>query len=366
MNPSFRSPRQAAGFASTLAATLLLPFALAWLGWPGRGEIDPTLGWNGERFSWLQEQLFAETNEVDIAFVGSSRMFAAIDTPRVQSLLSEKLHREANVLTLTWFGGGHDVVYEFSHELLRRRVVRLLVICDDDEVSAEHFHSLSFRFWPRLEEDPAVAEHLTLDQKIDVYGAKILAEPRYLLGLFRPNRPVVPGSFRQLALDPKRLLLRELRGTRISRMNFGRDHHFTPFEPSLPVSPADVLVYSETTRQAFTPAGPRPPSVKLHFARELAKDCRERGAELVVLHLPYASEVGQTTIPEREPWLEGGRALAALVGIPNATLFAGLSPADRLRFFFDEFHLNRNGQVFFTRLIAPALLRLYETKANRL
>jgi hypothetical protein len=54
-----------------------------------------------------------------------------------------------------------------------------------------------------------------------------------------------------------------------------------------------------------------------------------------------------------------------LLGIPPTKLFGTLTDEEVLKFFGDPYHFNQNGQEYFTRLITPALINLYETQSSR-
>jgi hypothetical protein len=53
-----------------------------------------------------------------------------------------------------------------------------------------------------------------------------------------------------------------------------------------------------------------------------------------------------------------------LLGIPPKKLFSGLSDEQVLKLYADPMHLNQNGQRYFTRLITPTLLQLYENSTH--
>ena len=48
-----------------------------------------------------------------------------------------------------------------------------------------------------------------------------------------------------------------------------------------------------------------------------------------------------------------------LMGVPPATLLAGISDEDVFKLFYNNAHLNKTGQEYFTRAITPALLQSY-------
>jgi len=54
----------------------------------------------------------------------------------------------------------------------------------------------------------------------------------------------------------------------------------------------------------------------------------------------------------------------ALVGISPATLFEGMTDNGARKLFCDAGHLNQNGQEYFTPLITPTLLQLYDSETK--
>ena len=62
-------------------------------------------------------------------------------------------------------------------------------------------------------------------------------------------------------------------------------------------------------------------------------------------------------------WPEVFGGNATMIGIPGAKLFAGVSQEVLTnQLYNDPVHLNRNGQKFFTPLITPALMQIYENQ----
>ena len=49
-----------------------------------------------------------------------------------------------------------------------------------------------------------------------------------------------------------------------------------------------------------------------------------------------------------------------MVGVPPAKFFAGLTPEQARLLYADPGHFNENGQKYFTPLVTPTLLQLYE------
>ena len=80
--------------------------------------------------------------------------------------------------------------------------------------------------------------------------------------------------------------------------------------------------------------------------------------------MPSSVKTGAKVIAERENWPAMLTNQCALMGIPPARLFAGMTDGEIARFYYGDDHFNQNGLEYFTRLITPALLQLYDTQAD--
>jgi hypothetical protein len=372
MSPAFSSARQAAAFALLLAVLLTLPALVAKTGWLDRGDVYPAIAWKYGAFPWIQQKIFAETKDVDMAFLGSSHIWAAVDTPYVQKKLTEQLGRDAEVFTLGWAWQGFDALYIIARDLLDHRHVHTLVIDDEGDSDVPHLIS---SHWFRIGENSEVLAGLPRIAQARLYGSAVLGMPRQLLSFVRPNLLEDPArchaNFWNLTFRAPNLA--EQRGALSSRLTYDprrplrpapNERDFFSFRPAGQASPADVLVYSAENHDAFKFTGPRIPPYQLHFARKLARLCQERGTRLVLLHTPSLPERGLTVISERH-WPDVLGAPVSIIGIPPAKLFAGIPTADVPELFFNDAHFNQNGQDMFTQLITPALLKQYATSTNR-
>src|SRR5580704_2838252 len=131
MRTAFSSTKQAAAFALLLLLVFALPVVMGKNLLPSREQAYSILGWGLGPYPWIQNQIFEETNAIDIAFMGSSHILCGIDTPYVQQQLSEKTGSNAVVLTIGWGGPGYDGLYLVEKDLLEHRKVKLLVFYDE-------------------------------------------------------------------------------------------------------------------------------------------------------------------------------------------------------------------------------------------
>jgi hypothetical protein len=145
------------------------------------------------------------------------------------------------------------------------------------------------------------------------------------------------------------------------------DSPFVSFSPKPEAGPGNVCVFSAETKDAFKFSGPPTPAWQRAFAKKFAKLAASHDTKLVFLHLNpvYSSnETNNPYIQERECWPEVLGTNVVMMGIPPAKLFSGLSAADLSKLFYtpDHYHFNENGERFFTPVITPTLIQIYESQ----
>jgi hypothetical protein len=152
MSPAFSSIKQAAAFVLLLLFLLAAPWLAAQNWWPHRKPTYSTESVRWEKLPWLQK-FVQETNDIDIAFVGSSHMLFGIDTPYVQQQMDEREGRKTVVRSICFRWSGFDFLYFITKDLLAHRRIKTLAF--NDECAAadpEEFHALT-PFWFRYEND---------------------------------------------------------------------------------------------------------------------------------------------------------------------------------------------------------------------
>lgn len=360
MRPAFSSTRSAAAFALLLLALLALPVVVGKNLLPPREQAYAVQSWKTGPYPWIRHQIFEETNDIDIAFVGSSHLFNAIYTPYVQAKLSEQLGRPAVVLTLAWGGAGYDALYFITQDLLAHRRVRLLVFYDENTGLRNSQIPTLFRF----AENAAVLPGLPLPEQGLFYFSAVVGMPRNLLCLLRPNLPAPlvtdqPNYWETFASGGNPAT--QLGCLRMRRGFAANPQAVVPLEPFAPATsarPADAVIYSAATKTNFGFSPAPLPAWQPPFARRFAALTRAHGVPTVMLYLPVLAEARASAIPERAFWPDI-LAGATLLGIPPARFFGVLTDAEVHKIYADPQHFNRNGQDYFTPLITPALIKLY-------
>ncbi|HWB61278.1 MAG TPA: hypothetical protein VG733_17485 [Chthoniobacteraceae bacterium] len=363
MAPAFSSPRQAAAFGLMLLAIVALPAIMGKSLLPSREEIYTSTPWEFGPYHSLRQQIFGDKSDIDIAFVGSSRILHDIDTPYVQKALSEKLGRDATVVTLGWNWAGFDAEYFIAKDLLAHRKVAMIVFTEESRAGDDPQHAAPH--WFRFGDDAAEIGGLPFHFKAAYYMAAIQGMPRNLLSLIRPNSPQQSPASTTAAWrsvrgeDPTRRL-----GSIASKLGFM--HNFTSFEfytPPRAASAADAVVYSPETKGDFQFSNDAS-ALQLYFERKFAALAAEHHSKLVCLNLPETPDAQSPVIREKQFWPGTMQADVAMLGVPPAKLFAGMTGDDILKLFLDPYHFNLNGQEYFTPAVTPDLLRLYDSATS--
>jgi len=369
MRLAFSSTRSAATFALLLLGLLLSPLIVGKGLLPPRREIYSSIWWANGDFPYMEQEIFREQGDIDILFVGASHIWAAFDTPYVQEQLGKRLGRPAVVRTFGWGGPGNDQLYFVTQDLLKNRKVRLLVF-DDGYNETDTPHPLATRLF-RLGDNAEALAGLPLSLKMPFYLASIIGMPRNLLSLTRPNLPA--------DLNPEKKNYWEIRshapnlaarlGAISAQMGFRPDSlaepdPFVSYTPPTGIQPSAVCIYDPATRTNFLSSSGTMPPMQLHFLKKFGALAQAHDCKLVLVHIPLFDEKYVTTIHEPVFWPDLQPANVTLIGIPPATLYQGLTEPDVRKLHSDPVHLNQNGQAYFTSLLTPTLLRIYEAQVK--
>ena len=371
MRPAFSSTKSAAAFALLLFVLLTLPVIIG-KNLPPREQSYAIQGWDNGPYPWLRQQIFEETNDIDIAFVGSSLMMWGIDTPYVQAKLSEQLSRPAVIRSICWGGTGYDSLYFITQDLLAHRKVRLLVFYDEDN-ALKGYRNSQAPIWFRYGDNAEGLDGLPVKEKSLFYFSAIIGAPRNLLSLLRLNLPLevtssTPNYMETMFHTPNPATRLGSVAAQLICNSVADGLPFKLFTPHTETSPADVCIYSTASQAGFQFLDKPLPAWQKHFAAKFGALAKEHGCKLVLLNLPQFDTNRSTVLWERFFWPDLFSNQLNIVGIQPARLWGGLSESDVYLLFGNvghrnnayASHLNQNGQKFFTQLITPALVKLYE------
>jgi hypothetical protein len=359
MPPAFDSPRQTAAFALLLAFLLAAPWLSAKKLLPQPRETYASKGFKWEPFPWLHKFIYEETNDIDIAFVGSSRMLYGVDTPYVQRYLDAHVGHKTVVRSICWTGGGLDSLYFITQDLLAHRHVKCLVF--DDECMRD-VHFLAPR-WHRYGEDGGVMGNLPLTEQAIYYFAAVLKTSRDFPELLAPKlgRDIDSSNW-EAVID--RAAVTNLGCNYVTQYiydaKYGSTTNFAPYFPPTGVTPADLRIYAPAAPAGFVFSNQPPPAFQIYFARQFGLLAKNQGCQLALLYMPSYPERASPEMTEPFCWPDVLGTEVRMMGIPGSRLFAGLSDEEIGRLYIDTKHFNANGQEYFTSLITPALLQFYE------
>lgn len=296
-------------------------------------------------YPFLGRQIFEETQELDVAFVGSSLLLKGIDAPYFQIALSHALGRKANVILLAAYWQGMDLQYFLLRDLLEHRRVRMVVMSMPiPQFTSGRPHVQAYR-WLRFGEDTDAIQGLPWLSRMTLYADAVLGAPRQFLSLLRPTW-----------VDPRRTVSPSL-GSEYDRAGY----YGVPFVPdrlSPPHLAPEAMIYSGRTQAQFDFHGTPLAPYQEHWAREIGKLVRQHGVALTLLHVNDSEERGHTTVHERMFWPDVMGVSMTIIGVPTATLFSGVPDSRFYHFFYDQ-HMNINGKELFTAAVTPALIDAY-------
>jgi hypothetical protein len=370
MRPAFSSTRQAAAFALLLLVLLLAPALAEKKFLPPRSEIYSSIWWADGDYPFFYHQIFEEKGDIDILFIGASHLHTAFDTPYVQDQLSRELGRPAVARTFGYGWTGYDNLYFITRDLLDHRKVKMLIFDDYYDGTFDIPHELAPRMF-RFGDDAGVLDGLPLSFQASYYFASVVGMPLNLLGLVRSNFSPNLHSGKKTYPEIHSLSLNTVGrlGAMTEHLGFFPDRAadaaehppFVAYTPQLDVQPSEVCVYSPETKTNFDFSSAGLPPMQLHFVQKFAALAQEKGCKLVVLHAPFFDERHSPVITEPVFWPDALPADVTMMGIPPATLFRGLTDDQVRKLYSDPIHLNQNGEKYFTRVVTPALLKVYES-----
>jgi len=345
MAPAFSSARQAGAFAVSVLLILLLPLLAEKWALPTREQMYSATGRSTADFPTFHQDIFEDKGDIDIAILGSSRMGCALDPVYLEEKLSGKLGRPAVVRDLTWTWNGYDALYFIAQDLLEHRKVRLMVIPDltyDLSFAAGNVAHRQTTYWFRLADNGAALAGLPVKSDASFYASAILGIPRNLVGRLRPNLPALPTKPHALPWY----------------------YSQSDYMPSTGVTAADAHIYSAATRGDFRISEQPIPAMQLAFMRKIGLLAQQYHTKLALLNLPDFADRTQTLVQETTDWPEAFQTNVSVIGIAPATLFAGLSDDQIRQLYYNATHFNQNGQRYFTPLVTPGLIQIYEEQTQ--
>ena len=276
------------------------------------------------------------------------------------------------VRTLAWGGSGYDGLYLISEDLLQHRKVKLLVFYDENVELGEQLRNGALTSLFRLSEQTSVWSRLPIKDQAAYYVVALMGMPRTLLSLISLNIPAELFPNHPGYIQPQNKGFIEAprhMGTVYVHAGFSPtffNAKNSPFQPYYPTeaNESDGCIYSPSNNSVFEFSNAPLPAWHLQFAKAFGALANNCGCQLVMLDIPVYEERRNTVISERAFWPGFLSTNLLMLGLPPIKMFGSMTDEEVQYLFGDPQHLNQNGQRYFTRLITPTRLKLYETSTN--
>lgn len=352
LRPAFATNAQTVCFLALVVSLLILPWIISKSGLISRRNSYEIMPENQGAFSFVKNEIFDNKEDIDILFVGSSVLFAGIDTPQVEKELSKKLGRATRVRTFGHYFNSIDITYAQIRDLLERKRVRLIVLSIPRMPYTEGPSPITFRFI-RYSDDKELFDGLPLKSKISLYACGVLRSPRDLLTMIRPNLSKPSPFAKNLGADKE-------------DWGRGRDpRKFKRFTPTSPSIPSANLIYSPENQDKFEFTNDEITYHQNYYLEKLIELLRDNQVPVMMINIPQYTERRSPKVVERKDWSKSFGSDIPLVGVQPTVLFAGLGEEEIEKLFYDEIHFNTNGNEFYTRTVLPAILEVYEKYATK-
>jgi hypothetical protein len=193
--------------------------------------------------------------------------------------------------------------------------------------------------------------------------------PRNLLDLVRTNLPPVPTAELLWTWTPQGFtnvpnLANPTARLGAAGLRLKQGVVFAAYTPTNGARPEDVAIYSDATAKSFDFSAGSIAAMQAGFVRKVAALAQQHQTKIVYLHLPLATEFGAPALEEPVFWPGLFHGNLTVMGVPPPKFFQGSTEKDIPGLFWNVDHLNPNGQEYFTKLITPDLLKIYEDQTK--
>lgn len=352
LRPAFSSPVQTVSFIVLVVFALLLPVFIGASGKITRKHSYEIMPEEHGAYSFVKAEIFDNEEDIDILFVGSSIQWNAIDTPQVQRALSEVAGRDIRVVSFGFNFNGIDIPYVQLRDVLERKRVRMVILSIPRLPFNDGPNATAFKFL-RYDEYTDATRDLSLKNKSTLFATSILRSPHDLLTLLRENK-AKPSKY---SADL---------GANKEIMGMGRKpEKFVEFRPPASAIPGSQLIFSNATSDQFEFTNEVLPAYQNYYLHQLVALLNHKQVPLVMINVPQYNEWQSPRVIERFDWAKTLSSDIPLIGISPTKLFEGLTPDEVERLHCDQYHLNKNGSEFFTQMIMPAIVEIYEKHASK-
>jgi hypothetical protein len=311
----------------------------------------------------------ARGGDVDILIVGGSDAQTAFDVGVLTEEVSKIAGRPVRILNFgaNWYAA--EAYYARIKYALSNLRVKVAVVLDT--VGGPTPHPLAKYWWLYPDED--IPSSVQFGKRAGLYAASVLGAPRQLWAELR-------GVAHLVIAPPWRDTVSELErshgfhavalGWDDGKSSSGRAPYVERTLPRREI-PTAQMFYRDGHGDAFKPGyGDKSgygeySAYETAFLKQSDAIVRAQGgtfamaSDLLLVDGKRSGKAGFRPLwrDEQRPWPQ--------IGIPTATLFAGLSDDETHAFYYDEDHLNSSGARHYSRVIAPALAELLADNENR-
>lgn len=335
---------------SILAVSVLLTFISGNGAFLTRSERYETVPSNGGNFVFLKHQLFTETSDIDVAFIGSSQVWQGIAAKKIESELSVKLGRPAKVLVLACNWSGPDVIYTILNDLLSHRRVKLVMLqIPHAGLGGPHYtlRWIGHNFRDKNIETNPAAQYFSRYDKMQLFAADMLGMPWIIQRTLLPQKSHL--SSYGWSIDPNGSL--PVASTMVG----------TPVQPNLAAtlpklhSDTDFVLERKdfnfyqaeiSTYLAAYLKGIR--DVTSHYKTRLAFFEIPRFDQKTECAVPFGHEISQIFSQEEYTF----------IGMPACQFFKSLPEFDWRQFYADTFHMNKEGMTYFADILIPSIQKI--------
>jgi hypothetical protein len=302
-------------------------------------------------YRYIHHVIYEQPEDLDVLFLGTCYFLNGLDIPAFQDVFSKKMGRPAKVEMLATKFGGEDFEYVMLRDFLRHRKVKLLVTGMPGAKGSPDAPHVLAPYWIRLADVVELGAGQPWFTRARLYALAVLAAPRHLLGVLRPESLRWGKEKDSWGMEETRFCL---------------DH--TDFQP-LSLSTEQLSKRDWTFEKGassplfeFKHTG-LPPYRKSNFAK-IVELARRHGTAMANLQMTTRSDTQSSKVVADANWEEYFDYPIAQVGIPPADYFRGMDSRTIDCLFWDSFHPNKNGATYFSRIVAPTLARIYGEKVG--
>jgi hypothetical protein len=354
--PPFEARSHIVVFVSSLLLALLFPLVNHAVFRPTAADVLRAVPPHYRNYHFMGDAI-AKGGDVDILIVGSSDAWTAFDVGILTEEISKIAARPVRILNFgaDWFGTEANFVrIQYALSNLKAKVAVVM----DTLGTPAYPHVLAKYWWLHPDED--VPASLTFQERATLYTASVLGAPRQSwANLRRASHLSIAPPWQDYASGLERTS---------GFYGVEQGWHNAPYVERTPPwrdIPTDPMFYRNGKGDAFRVGSEEYTEYETAFLKEAAAIVRAQGgtfamaSNLVLLEGRQGDKALFRPLwrNEQRPWPQ--------IGIPTATLFAGLSDEETHAFYFDDYHVNASGAKHYSRAIAPALAKLLIANENR-